>query len=130
MHEEFTASPASSQTQPDEEEVDNVEVDAEPIKDELQESDPSLADWFEAGSEDTRRKKGKIVAKDESETESETEPESDNEDVREDEELLVDEKDLDDDWLKVTTSGTVSPYAWPSKILICMFYSRKKNSGP
>lgn len=116
---ELAASPASSQTEPEDEGMngDAVEVKVQEkteIKAEdepAEETDPSLADWFKVESKDVQpnKGKGKATARDDaSDTESETEPESDNDDMREDDDVLIDEKDLDDDWLEIPTSSTVS----------------------
>lgn len=97
-------SPAlSSETEPEAEEAEKpLPADGHPAEG----SDPELADWFKVGGKDVQ--KGKSVARDE-DTESETEPESDNEDVRDENaeiDSLVDE--MDDDWSKMSPSGTVS----------------------
>lgn len=116
---EFAASPTSSQTEPEDEGMDEdaVEVKVQEktevkAEDEpAEENDPSLADWFKVESKDVQPNKGKRKATardDASDTESETEPESDNDDMREDDDVPIDEKDLDDEWLEIPAFSTVS----------------------
>ncbi|KIP10052.1 hypothetical protein PHLGIDRAFT_125880 [Phlebiopsis gigantea 11061_1 CR5-6] len=103
---EAVPSPASSETEPKDEDMAEPKVE-EGVKEEPEEdTDPSLADWFKVENTKVGKGKGKAVAEDDSETESETDPGSDNEDVRDDDEVLDDEKDQGDEWVNVPTSST------------------------
>lgn len=67
---------------------------------EIEETDPSMAEWFHADENPSNREE---VLRDE--TDSETEADSDNEDVTRDEDINA-EDDEDNDWIDVRPTGS------------------------